>query len=725
MDELSGKLSDNETLHQLTALSGLLSTATEADATRPVLSFVTQMLMAEGTILWLLNDNKTELNQTGFFHTDSAYSKAFEQEIGPAILKLGKGLAGWAWGENRIKILQMPGMFSQSQHSANLSDTPACSVAFPLKAGNTVIGVMEVVNCSQDFCAGDQHPLLLLLSSLIGSCIFGNYAIEKLKTSENAVALSRSKLDSLNKNLRELKNRLSKEHDQSLQTAKHHAQFLTRISRDIRTPLSGITSIVELLLRAESTDYTAAHLSIINESAASILTVLEELVEFSRHEAEQFAPPDGQPRKADSQVQAALAPPSAPDVQLDKIRVLVVNGLLGSAEFVEAYAMASGIKCESTSRGQSALIAMKQALLKDSPYDIVFVERLLPDMDAFQFARAVQQELPLEHTKLVLVSTFDSAARDDYVLRAGFTAHIPKPVKQQQLIRTLNALMRGEGQIGADAALLESDQITPAIARGQRMILVAEDNPVNQKVALLQLRELGFFSTVVENGRQVVDVVKQADFDAILMDCQMPELDGYGATKLIRQWEKATGRHVPIIAMTASALSSDREQCLAAGMDDYLSKPVTYDKLDSVLSKWVESKEARELAGAQRMQRPNRETEPFGAQQGLEPIDIEGLKDLLGAEETGEVLQLFVNSTQDLIEQIKLASDRHDAKSLKEAAHQLKGAAASVGANNIASNCLELERCAKEGLWDAIPKVNDGLIANFENAKSYIRSKFS
>ena len=124
------------------------------------------------------------------------------------------------------------------------------------------------------------------------------------------------------------------------------------------------------------------------------------------------------------------------------------------------------------------------------------------------------------------------------------------------------------------------------------------------------------------------------------------------------------------------------------------------------------------------MQRSNPETETFGAQQGLEPVDVEGLQDLLGVAETAEVLELFVTSTEDLIAQIKLASDRHDTKSLKEAAHQLKGAAASVGANGIAGNCLDLERYAKEDRWDAIPKVNEGLSANFQNAKSYIRSKF-
>jgi HPt (histidine-containing phosphotransfer) domain-containing protein len=160
---------------------------------------------------------------------------------------------------------------------------------------------------------------------------------------------------------------------------------------------------------------------------------------------------------------------------------------------------------------------------------------------------------------------------------------------------------------------------------------------------------------------------------------------------------------------------------LAVGMDDYLSKPVTYDKLDSVLSKWVGSELAKKLAGEKTMQEPGRETQEFGVP-GAIPVDVQGLSELLGPEEAVEVLHLFVNSTEELIEQIRDASTRRDSKQLKEAAHQLKGAASSVGANTIARACLELEQCAKNDEWDLVPRLNDGLAQNFQNAKSYIQT---
>lgn len=533
-----------------------------------------------------------------------------------------------------------------------------------------------------------------------------------------------AKVRALEEQVRDLKSRLSKEHDHSLQNTRHQAQFLSRISRDVRTPLSGITSIAELLQRSGLKPQQQEYVDIIKESAQTLLSVLEDVVEFNRHEAEQFRPSLDSAESATSGSERKQADPVHAAEQLKKARVLVVTGLLGSAEFIEAYATASGIRCDAISRGQSALTMMKQAIITGEPYDVVFVERLLPDMDAFEFVRRVKQEAQLNHSKFVLVSTFDSTSRDDQAFREGFAEHIAKPMKQQQVISTLTAVLQGCPQpVEAEAQeQLVKNQIAPAVARGQRMVLVAEDNPVNQKVALLQLRELGFYGTVVANGREAFDVVRQADFDAVLMDVQMPEMDGFEATRRIREWEKSLGKHVPIIAMTASTGQREREKCLAAGMDDYLSKPVTYDNLDSVLYKWVESEHAKNLsAGETIMQEQARETESFEVPQ-TEPVDVKGLCELLGEEEAIEVLQLFVNSTEELISQINDAASRKDARALKEAAHQLKGAASSVGANSIARTCLDLEVCAKNDDWSTVPTLNDGLALNFQNAKSYIQT---
>jgi CheY-like chemotaxis protein len=723
VDELSGgMLSGDNILQQLAELSKLCAT-TDGDTTADILRTAARTFNAEGALLWMLDDSGTALERSASFHEEAARSKAFEQESGDKALKFGQGLAGLAWAEGKVKVMQLPGMFAQSSHTGNVDTTSVCTVAFPIFGGAKVIGVLELVNCTSEICDGAKQELIQMLCTFIGACLFAAGASGRLQVSQGDSAQMQSKLRQMENQVRDLKSRLSKEHDQSVQNARYHVQFLSSISRDIRTQLSGITSIIELLQRGNLSDEHKEYVEIVKESAQTVLSVLEEVVEFNRHETEQFFPAvASEPSSTTTSSSQQPQEPVHASEQLKKARVLVVNGLLGSAEFIEAYATASGIKCEGASRGQTAITAMKQAVIISKPYDIVFVERLLPDMDAFELARRIKQEKTLADSKLVLVSTFDSASRDDQALKAGFTEHIAKPMKQQQVISVLSSLLQGRPQVEvSEQSDLVKEQIAPAVARGQRMILIAEDNPVNQKVALLQLRELGFFATVVANGQEAIDVLKQADFDAVLMDCQMPVLDGFEATKAIRQWEKSVGKHVPIIAMTAGALSSDREKCLAVGMDDYLSKPVTYDKLDSVLSKWVGSELAKKLAGEKTMQEPGRETQEFGVP-GAIPVDVQGLSELLGPEEAVEVLHLFVNSTEELIEQIRDASTRRDSKQLKEAAHQLKGAASSVGANTIARACLELEQCAKNDEWDLVPRLNDGLAQNFQNAKSYIQT---
>lgn len=733
MEELSGgSLSGNDTLQQLSELSRLMSATAEGDNLGSILELVAHLFKAEGSILWMLSPGRSQLERARVFHSERLRSKAFEQESGESQLKFGQNLAGLCWAEGKTKILELPGMFAQAAHEGEGSRQTVCSIAFPLTAGGTAVGVMEVINCTNESaCAGEQQALISTLSALIGSYLLVTSPMHRGSTGSDSALLA--KLKAMEEDVRELKVRLSKEHDQSVQNARYHAGFLSGISRDIRTQLSGITSIVDLLLRMELSSELQEYVMIIKESANAVLQILEDLVEYSRHESEQIFMHPGESGAASASETAdtsATQPassetPALPPANLEKVHVLVVNGLLGTAEFIEAYAKAAGIRCSSASRGQSAVTAMKQALLIDRPYDVVFVERLLPDMDAFDFARVIQQDPMLSDAKLVLVSTFDSTARDDHALRSGFVEHIAKPTKQQQVINTLSAVLQGVPQTIANQSEAPQAEQSPAVARGQRMVLVAEDNPVNQKVALLQLRELGFFATVVSNGREAVDVVKQAHFDAILMDCQMPELDGFEATKQIREWEKTTGRHIPIIAMTANAMSSDKEKCLAVGMNDYLSKPVTYDKLDSVLFKWVESDEAKNLAGVPAMHQPNKEIQGTETQPGGEPVDIAGLSELLGTEEAGDVLMLFVNSTEDLIGQIHDASERKDGKLLREAAHQLKGASSSVGAMSIARACQELEACAKQEQWDAVPKIHHGLIENFETAKRYISTKFS
>src|SRR5437870_5957683 len=228
-------------------------------------------------------------------------------------------------------------------------------------------------------------------------------------------------------------------------------------------------------------------------------------------------------------------------------------------------------------------------------------------------------------------------------------------------------------------------------------ILIAEDNVVNQKVGLRQLKKLGYSADAVANGVEAVETLKRIPYDIVLMDCHMPELDGYEATRMIRQWELETNDTqrppVYVIALTANALESDREKCLAAGMNDYLSKPVKLPELQAVLQE------------AARFVRPvaTRKPAEIGSADPRSAIDPAAIANLRKLAEPGEpdaaveLIDLFLRDTPVKIQDLQSAIARSDAPALKESAHGLKGSASNLGAHRLSRLCAELERLAAAG----------------------------
>jgi CheY-like chemotaxis protein/HPt (histidine-containing phosphotransfer) domain-containing protein len=216
---------------------------------------------------------------------------------------------------------------------------------------------------------------------------------------------------------------------------------------------------------------------------------------------------------------------------------------------------------------------------------------------------------------------------------------------------------------------------------------VAEDNPVNQRLAESLLTRRGHRVVIVGNGRLAVDAVAASRFDVVLMDAQMPVLGGLEATKLIRDEERRTGRHLPIVAMTARAMAGDRERCLAAGMDDYIAKPIRVDELARVLRS-VASEGMRgraESAGA---------VPPDGP-----PVDVESLLTLLEGDRelVGELFTLFVADAPLRLEELRAALSSSDVLALGDSAHALKGAAGNLYATEVERAAAEVERCAHQG----------------------------
>ena len=250
----------------------------------------------------------------------------------------------------------------------------------------------------------------------------------------------------------------------------------------------------------------------------------------------------------------------------------------------------------------------------------------------------------------------------------------------------------------------------------KKRVLLVEDNIVNQKVAVLLLQQFGLDVVVAENGLLALQSVQKESYDVILMDCQMPEMDGFEATKAIRRYEALQNRYTPIIAVTALAMVGDQERCIAVGMDDYISKPIDRYVLNIKLNHWLQKEfvlRNQELA--------RKYAQPSGLQSESEydPVNLTELRDYYG-EDLNDVLKTFIESTSNYIVSIKQSISEHDHESLARYAHELKGSSASVGAKQMAKLALYLERAAGLRDWKEAKDTTEALVNSFDSVRAFL-----
>jgi len=291
-------------------------------------------------------------------------------------------------------------------------------------------------------------------------------------------------------------------------------------------------------------------------------------------------------------------PVPAPSIyfrDLFDLRVLVVDDNATNRQILRHQLFAWKMQKGSAANGHEALEILRAAAADKKPYDLALLDMQMPEMDGLTLARAIKADPSISSTRLIILTSMGYMHSQDELKAAGVDAYLVKPVKQSRLFDCLVTVL---GRAAAEHVFSKPEKGAPASlpapeltgARHAR-ILLAEDNIVNQKVALAQLKGLGFTADSVANGQEALTALKQVPYDIIFMDCQMPEMDGYEASRLIRLAEKTSSvpwkAPVPIVAMTAHAMTGDREKCLAVGMDDYLSKPVRKADLQSALIKWL------------------------------------------------------------------------------------------------------------------------------------------
>lgn len=397
------------------------------------------------------------------------------------------------------------------------------------------------------------------------------------------------------------------------------------------------------------------------------------------------------------------------DVQaLHDLPVLIVDDNATNRRILEETLINWHMLPAAVDGGRAALAELTRAKEMGNPYALVLLDGMMPEMDGFELAEEIKKHPDLTSATLMMLS---SAGRQEDAVRCrevGVAAYLTKPVKQSELLDSiLNALDLQPETL--NATIPAPDAALQPIARPLRLLL-AEDNSVNQRLAVRLLEKRGHHARVVGNGRQALEAWRGEPFDLILMDVQMPEMDGFEATAAIRAEEQERGGHIGIIAMTAHAMKGDRERCLAAGMDGYLAKPLQPQEMMRVIEEMApeqvlpENDDASSAAstGHSEASVPAPETgigkAIFNQADALSRVDND--RELLD-----EVIALFFEEAPRLVSQMRQSLEAGNADGVERAAHSLKGAAGSLGADDVVTSARQLEGLGKSGDLTGAPEV--------------------
>jgi signal transduction histidine kinase/CheY-like chemotaxis protein/HPt (histidine-containing phosphotransfer) domain-containing protein len=466
------------------------------------------------------------------------------------------------------------------------------------------------------------------------------------------------------------------------------------------------------------------------------------------------------------------------------LRALIVDEHPASRAELERLLASWHMQCDS-SDASACLERLQQAAARGQPYDVAVLDMALPRTSGLALAADIRADAALAGLKVLLLSTERAAADSVQRRAAGVAYQLIKPARECDLYDCITAAPAGAdqprppppptrsealrsapvhaapappsaGPAPASGPAIPAIPATPAAqpahmagntaapARKRRKVLLAEDNPVNVEVASAMLEGLGLDVRRAGNGAEALRSVQTEHFDLVLMDCQMPVMDGFAATAEIRRHEQQQGRarSLPIIAITANALQGDRESCLAAGMDDYLSKPFTQQSLGQTIARWLKLPRAA-LQAPQRPAAPVRaRTAPAGTAPAPAPLatapatapamhdnlnrqaleNIRALSPGNGNALLERVLQAYVNDTPTHLQTLRLAIAAADANNLRKAAHSLKSSSANVGAQALAQACKEMEQLGRNGSTVGAADMLAGMEREFQAVRQSLNA---
>jgi PAS domain S-box-containing protein len=409
-------------------------------------------------------------------------------------------------------------------------------------------------------------------------------------------------------------------------------------------------------------------------------------------------------------------------LSLERLHVLIVDDNATNRKILSHQLNSWGTIYEEADCGKRALEMLRAAAAEGNAYDLAVLDLMMPEMDGFELARAIKADPAIAATRLVLLTSFGQRGHGTTAREAGIAAYLTKPVRQTQLFdclttvvnQTLTASEQSAMSLRAQAKLLTKHTLKETKKMTNKLILLAEDNVVNQKVATRQLQKLGYRADTVSNGREALEALARTAYDLVLMDCQMPEMDGYEATAEIRRLE-GVAKHTPIVAMTANALEGDRAKCIAAGMDDYVSKPVKPEELARVL----ESLLAAEAEVA--------ETSAVTAQPLLPPVDLERLFLVMGddPEEVAEILEVYLTQMSESLLKLNTAIASGSSADISQIAHNCAGVSANCGMVGIVAPMYELQRMGDSNQLAGADLLGVQVGKEFERIKLFLQENLT
>jgi len=394
---------------------------------------------------------------------------------------------------------------------------------------------------------------------------------------------------------------------------------------------------------------------------------------------------------------SAREPIPAPVVSdLMDVRVLIVDDNEVNRRVYHELITRWGMRNGAFASAAEALSALREARTQGDPFQMALVDLNMPEVDGEMLGRAIKADPRIRDTVLLLLTSSGQKGDSKRMAEAGFAAYLTKPVRPSMLMDALATAWAGRDRrkeavlitrhslAEREYAAVRETEDSPTV---RARVLLVEDNVVNQKVARLILEKLGCRVDVAANGKEAVDLAQAIPYDVIFMDCQMPEMDGYEATREIRHLGK-DGARVPIIAMTAHALRGDRERCLDAGMDDHVSKPVRRETVKEALQKWLAGRTPASAAPC-----PDREN-------GVDPemaANLHNIREEAGEDFVTELVADFLENTHASLDALREALKRGDRQKAAEIMHTMKGSTATLGAMRLARLCREVEEAMRNG----------------------------